>query len=67
MLLDHKQLAIQDPDVVEATLEKFRTNKGVNFSDPILEIARKNGHVPLGASISILLALRACNTDPPQH
>ena len=50
MLLDHKHLAIQDPDVVEAALEKFRKNKGVTFSDLlILEIALKNGHVPLGS------------------
>jgi len=50
MLLDHKNLAIQDPDVVEAALEKFRKNKGVTFSDLlILEIALKNGHVPLGS------------------
>jgi predicted nucleic-acid-binding protein len=50
MLLDHKQLTIQDQDVVEAALEAFRKNKGVSFSDIlILEIARKNGHVPLGS------------------
>jgi len=51
MLLDHKHIAIQDPDVVEAALEKFRKNKGVSFSDLlILEIALKNGHAPLGSS-----------------
>ncbi len=50
MLLDHKQLTIQDQDAVEAALEKFRKNKGVSFSDLlILEIARKNGHLPLGS------------------
>ena len=50
MLLDHQQLTIQDQDAVEAALEKFRKNKGVSFSDLlILEIARKNGHLPLGS------------------
>jgi predicted nucleic-acid-binding protein len=50
MLLDHKHIAIQDPDVVEAALDRFRKTKGINFSDfLILEIARKNGHVPLGS------------------
>jgi predicted nucleic-acid-binding protein len=50
MLLDHKQLTIQDQDAVEAALEKFRKNKGMSFSDLlIVEIARKNGHLPLGS------------------
>jgi len=50
MLLDHKQLTIQDPDAVAAALEKFRRNKGMSFSDLlILEIARKNGHLSLGS------------------
>ena len=50
MLLDHRQITIQDQDTVEAALEKFRKNKRVSFSDLlILEIARKNGHVPLGS------------------
>ena len=33
MLLDHKQLTIQDQDAVEAALEKFRKNEGMSFSD----------------------------------
>jgi predicted nucleic-acid-binding protein len=50
MLLDHQQLIIQDQDAVEAALEKFRKNKGMSFSDLlILEMARKNGHLPLGS------------------
>ena len=50
MLLDHKQLTIQDQDVVEAALGKFHKHKGVSFSDIlILEIARKHGHLPLGS------------------
>ena len=50
MLLDHKQLTLQERDVVEAALATFRNSKRVSFSDIlILEIARKNGHLPLGS------------------
>jgi predicted nucleic-acid-binding protein len=50
MLLAHKQLTVQDPDTVETALEKFCKHKGVSFSDILIfEIARKNGHVPLGS------------------
>ena len=50
MLLDHKQLTVQEQDTVAAALEKFRKNKGVSFSDLLIfEIARKNGHLPLGS------------------
>ena len=49
MLLNHEHLTLQDQDVVEAAVEKFRQHKGVTFSDVlVLEIARKGGHVPLG-------------------
>lgn len=68
MLLDHKQLTIQDQDAVAAALEKFRKNKGISFSDLlILEIARKNGHLPLGASIGSwrsLWVFSACEPFP---
>jgi predicted nucleic-acid-binding protein len=50
MLLAHKQLTVQDQDTVETALEKFRRYKGVSFSDILIfEIARRNGHVPLGS------------------
>lgn len=50
MLLDHKEIALQEREVVEAALARFRKNKRVSFSDVlILEIARKNGHLPLGS------------------
>jgi predicted nucleic-acid-binding protein len=50
MLLAHKQLTVQDQDTVETALEKFRKHKSVSFSDILIfEIARKNGHVPLGS------------------
>ena len=49
MLLNHAQVTIQDADVVEAALEHFRRRPAVRFSDNlIVEIARKNGHLPVG-------------------
>jgi len=49
MLLNHKQLTLQDADVVAAALKQFRTRSTVGFSDfMVLEIARKAGHLPLG-------------------
>jgi predicted nucleic-acid-binding protein len=49
MLLNHRELAVQDPDVVTSALERFRKHPRVGFSDClIVEIARKSGHLPLG-------------------
>ena len=49
MLLNHKELTVQDPDVVTSALDRFRRNPAVGFSDClIVEIARKSGHLPLG-------------------
>jgi predicted nucleic-acid-binding protein len=49
MLLQHKDLTIQDADVVAAALEQFRSRPALGFSDClILEVARKVGHLPLG-------------------
>jgi predicted nucleic-acid-binding protein len=49
MLLNHRSLTIQDPDVVTAALAQFRRKPFLDFSDClILEIARKGGHLPLG-------------------
>jgi predicted nucleic-acid-binding protein len=49
MLLNHKDLTIQDAEVVTAALEHFRKRPGLGFSDClVLEIARKAGHAPLG-------------------
>jgi predicted nucleic-acid-binding protein len=49
MLVEHKDLTIQDADVVVAALANFRKRPSVGFSDClILEIARKAGHIPLG-------------------
>lgn len=48
-LLNHKELTLQDADVVTAALESFRKRPALGFSDSlVLEIARKAGHVPLG-------------------
>ena len=49
MLLDHEQLALQDPDVVAAALVHYRKRPSLGFSDClVLEMARKAGHLPLG-------------------
>ena len=49
MLLDHKNLSVQDADVVMSALAHFRKRPALGFSDClVLEIARKAGHLPLG-------------------
>jgi predicted nucleic-acid-binding protein len=49
LLLNHKQLTLQDADVVALALGHFRTRPSLGFSDClVLEIARKAGHLPLG-------------------
>jgi predicted nucleic-acid-binding protein len=48
-LLNHKDLIIQDRDVVAAALEIFRSRPAIGFTDCVLlEVARKAGHLPLG-------------------
>ncbi len=49
MLLNHKDLTIQDADVVASALEQFRKRPVLGFTDClVLEVARKAGHLPLG-------------------
>jgi len=48
-LLNHRDLTLQDSDVVAGALLKFRERPSVGFSDCLLlELARKAGHLPLG-------------------
>lgn len=49
MLLNHKDLVLQDPETVAAALELFRAKAALGFTDClILQLARKAGHLPLG-------------------
>lgn len=49
MLLNHKDLTIEEAGTVAAALERFREKPAVDFSDClVLEAARKAGHLPLG-------------------
>lgn len=49
MLLNHKELTVQDSDVVAAALVRFSKRPSLSFSDClVLEVARKAGHLPLG-------------------
>jgi predicted nucleic-acid-binding protein len=48
MLLNHKDLTLQDAEVVASALEHFRSRPVPGFSDClVVEIARKAGHLPL--------------------
>ncbi len=49
ILLAHRDLTLQEPDVVAAALERFLERPKLGFSDClILEVARRAGHLPLG-------------------
>jgi predicted nucleic-acid-binding protein len=49
MLLNHKDLTIQDAEVVTTALGHFRKRPALGFSDClVLEVARKAGHTSLG-------------------
>jgi len=48
MLLQHRSLIIQEPEVVTEALNQYRHGAAVGFSDClVLSIARKAGHLPL--------------------
>jgi predicted nucleic-acid-binding protein len=49
MLLNHRDLVLQDSETVAAALELFREKPSLGFSDCLmLQLARKAGHLPLG-------------------
>ncbi len=49
LLLEHRTLALQEPEVVTEALARFRSRPKLGFSDCLLvAIARKSGHTPLG-------------------
>jgi len=49
MLLNHKDLTLEDSDAVAAALASFRSRPALGLSDCLLlELARKAGHLPLG-------------------
>ncbi|MDX2166819.1 MAG: type II toxin-antitoxin system VapC family toxin [Deltaproteobacteria bacterium] len=49
LLLEHRELTLQDEEVVAAALVQFRRRPRLGFSDCLmLEVARRAGHLPLG-------------------
>lgn len=49
MVLQHRDLALQDASAVARALELFQASGGVEFPDClVLEVARAHGHAPLG-------------------
>lgn len=49
LLLDHRELVVQDSDAVRAALHAFQKRPAVSFSDClIVQISRHAGHTPVG-------------------
>ena len=49
MLLQHRDLSLQDPETVSAASALYRKQPSLGFSDClVLEVARRAGHLPLG-------------------
>ena len=49
MLLNHRNLVLQDDDVVVGALDLFRSRPSLGYSDCLmLAMARRAGHLPLG-------------------
>ncbi|MGA2881539.1 MAG: type II toxin-antitoxin system VapC family toxin [Bryobacteraceae bacterium] len=49
MLLNNRNLVLQDSETIAAALQLFRSKPSLGFSDCVmLELARKAGHLPLG-------------------
>ena len=49
MLLNHRDLVLQDREAVAWALELFRAKPALGFSDCLMfQLARKAGHLPLG-------------------
>jgi predicted nucleic-acid-binding protein len=49
ILLTHKNLSLQEAEVVGSALKQYQRKPAVSFSDClVLEVARKAGHLPLG-------------------
>jgi predicted nucleic-acid-binding protein len=49
MLLNHRSLTLEEPEVVANALQNYRRRSALGFSDClVLELARKAGHLPLG-------------------
>jgi predicted nucleic-acid-binding protein len=68
MLLDHKQLILQDREVVGSALAIYRRKPALGFSDcMVLEQARRNGHAPLGTFAQNLSKIEGAQLVRPTH
>jgi predicted nucleic-acid-binding protein len=49
LLLEQEHLVVQEPETAAAALDNYRDGGGSDLADcMILELARRNGHLPLG-------------------
>ena len=61
----HRDLTVQDAEVVVAALVHYRSRPSLGFSDClVLEIARKAGHVPMGTFDRTLAKLEGAERIP---
>ena len=68
MLLDHREMVVQEADVVRAAVSQYRERPKIGFSDClILEVARVAGHVPLGTFDRALGGLNGAQRLKPQR
>ena len=67
MLLDHKQLILQNREVVGSALAIYRRKPALGFSDcMVLEQARRNGHAPLGTFDRSLAKIEGAELPRPK-
>src|SRR5260370_12720685 len=68
MLLNHRTLVLQDPETIAASLELFRVQPALRFSDCLmLQLAREARNLPLGTFDRNLAKVEGAHNLYPAH